>query len=258
MKEFVRQLIGPIVAKRGWTSVCEIGVSRGLSTDRLLRLPNVSVTVVDPGFDLDLAAKYAGNPRVKLCKGNSLDVLPALDSAFDCILIDGDHNWYTVYNELRVIFERQLLRPGGMIFFHDVEWPYGRRDMYCQPGTIPGQYRHPYARGGTVRGRSELSADSGLDDGLWKATHEGGPRNGVLTAVEDFWREHRRQYQFALLRREAGLGAIHYRRDLVDDFRFAAFQCRASAYNLLTSPKRFARTHFPTAYMYARSTLGRT
>ena len=32
-------------------------------------------------------------------KDTSLNVLPEMDSA-DFVLIDGDHNWYTVYNEL--------------------------------------------------------------------------------------------------------------------------------------------------------------
>ena len=95
-------------------------------------------------------------------KGISLKVLPELHDAFDCILIDGDHNWYTVYHELKVISDRDLLKRGGMVFFHDVEWPYGRRDMYYQPETIPQEHRHNCAQKGIMWGQSELSEHGGF------------------------------------------------------------------------------------------------
>lgn len=253
MENFLHQYILPMAAKRRWTSVCEIGASLGVSTERLLALPDVSVTVVDPCIDTDLEAKYAGNLRVKVCKGISLAVLPVLDATYDCILIDGDHNWYTVYNELRVISKRQLLRRGGMIFLHDVGWPFGRRDMYYQPDTIPARYRHSYACKGMLRGRSELSDDSGLSPGFDNALHEGGPRNGVLTAVEDFLREHRHEYQFLRMRWDSGLGVLHYRKSLRDDLGFLAFECRGEAYNLFTWPRRFALTNLPSTYLFAKS-----
>lgn len=68
---------------------------------------------------------------------------------------------------------------------HDVGWPYGRRDMYYDPQQIPKEHRHPSARSGMVPGRSELSPQ-GINATYWNATNEGGPRNGVLTAIEDF------------------------------------------------------------------------
>ena len=257
MEIFVRDIIMPFISCRGWTAVCEIGASQGKSTDLLASLPQVSVTVIDPCFDCDLAARYAGNPRVTVHKANSLDVLPTLRGPFDCILIDGDHNWYTVYNELSVIAERELLRRGGVIFLHDVGWPYGRRDMYYQPDTIPSQYRHAYDRAGVVRGRKELSAD-GVNAFLYNAKTEGGPCNGVLTAIEDFLRRHRGDYQFALIRAFDGVGAIHYRSGLADNFKFLNFRVQITAANLLTLPKRFAKDHFPAAYQMARSLVGRS
>ena len=80
----------------------------------LLKLPLNSYTIIDPGIDENLQTKYAGDSRVHVVKSNSLDAL-APDAGigpgvrFDCILIDGDHNWYTVFNELRLIRERTLL-----------------------------------------------------------------------------------------------------------------------------------------------------
>jgi len=253
MENFLHEFILPVAAKRRWTSVCELGASFGVGTDRLLALPDVSVTVLDPCLDSDLEGKYANNPRVRVCKGNSLAVLPVLEGTYDCILIDGDHNWYTVYNELKLIAERHLLKRSGMIFLHDVEWPFGRRDMYYQPNTIPTRYRHSYARRGMLRGRSELSDSSGLNPGFYNALHEGGPKNGVLTAVEDFLTEHQHEYQFFRMRWDSGLGVVHYRDSLRDDLGFLALACKGLTYNLFTWPRRFALTNLPSTYLFAKS-----
>jgi hypothetical protein len=43
---------------------------------------------------------------VKVYRGNSLQVLPQVREVYDCVLIDGDHNWHTVFNELRLIHLR--------------------------------------------------------------------------------------------------------------------------------------------------------
>jgi hypothetical protein len=85
-----------------------------------------------------------------MCKGLSLDELVRQTTPFDCILIDGDHNWYTVYHELKMIEQKHLLSPGGAILLHDVIWPYARRDMYYQPEKIPAEFRHPHAKRGIL------------------------------------------------------------------------------------------------------------
>ena len=211
MEGFTRHFILPLARRRGWTSFCEIGASTGLATDEILRLPITSYTIIDPGFDAYLARKYAGDARVIVKKANSLDVLPTIDGTYDCILIDGDHNWFTVFNELRVIRERGLLNHAGMIFFHDVDWPFGRRDMYYQPDTIPQEYRHEYERKGLIRGQSQLADVGGANAKDCNAVHEGGPRNGVLTAIEDFQSTHPSEYSFCRVRLEPGLGILQYR-----------------------------------------------
>ncbi len=151
MRTFVRHYILPLARKAGWKSFCEIGARDGTSTNYFLTLPLKSYIVIDPCIDENLEAKYAGDPRVQVIKSNSLDALapggPIADGPqFDCIVLDGDHNWYTVFNELRLIRERRLVRPGGFIFLHDVDWPYARRDLYYQPATIPPEFRHPFAQ----------------------------------------------------------------------------------------------------------------
>jgi hypothetical protein len=186
MKYWTERVIKPYCRDFGYKSLCEIGASAGGATDILLGASEIRLAIVDPCLDTDLCAKYSGNKQVTVHKGLSLEMIPQLSEKFDCILIDGDHNWYTVFHELKAIEERQLLANGGTIFFHDVGWPYGRRDMYYQPATVPKEFVHPHAQKGMIRGRSELSATEGTNPGLYNAETEGGEKNGVLTAIEDF------------------------------------------------------------------------
>jgi hypothetical protein len=234
MLKFARHIIVPLARKRGWKTFCEIGASTGLSSDEFLKLPGISYTILDPCLDADLSLKYAGDPRVTVHKRNSLDALPDLSCAFDCILIDGDHNWYTVFNELRLIRERALLPPGGMIFFHDVGRPYGRRDMYYQPETVPAEFRQPYEQKGIVRGRSELADGEGSNRIHFNAMREGGPKNGVRTAIEDFIAEHPSDYHFTRIKAQYGLGILQHRSKLTsEDLAFLGIRLSAARHSLI-------------------------
>ena len=108
-----------------------------------------------------------------------------------------------------MIHDKGMLAKNGTIFLHDVCWPYARRDMYYDLETVPADYRQPVAKRGVLRGASALSDDPtrGKNPDMWNATHEGGPRNGVLTAVEDFLRDHA-GYKFFSIRQEWGLGVL--------------------------------------------------
>lgn len=245
MRTFVRHYIAPLARSCHWQSICEIGARNGTSTDILLKLPLKHYTVIDPCIDENLMTKYAGDSRVHVIKSNSLDAL-AVDgpiagaTRFDCILLDGDHNWYTVFNELRLIRERDLLRPGGFVFLHDVDWPYARRDLYYQPATIPPEFRHSFAQKGIVRGRSSLAEAGGLNHDYCNALQEGGPRNGVLTAIEDFLAQHSNDYRFFTIHYQWGLGVLQLRSQRPrSSLPFRALQAKA----LVLSPiSRLARS----------------
>lgn len=172
--------------------VIEIGVASGKHTRLLLeamREIDGRLTSVDPHIRLRLRLRTLGNRRVRFIAAPSLEALPRLRAAaerFDCAIVDGDHNWYTVFHELMAL--RELVEPRGLILLHDVAWPYARRDMYYAPERIPAEHRHAHARRGIVEGQRELveAGAAGKYAGGNNALHEGGPRNGVLTAVEDF------------------------------------------------------------------------
>lgn len=207
MINWIESVVAPHINKKNYQSICEIGSSTGAASDKLLQLTKSDITIIDPCIDVDLIGKFQTISRVRIIKGLSLDVLPSIAETFDCILIDGDHNWYTVYNELQAIDKYDLLRPGGTIFFHDVGWPYGRRDMYYSLDSIPSEFVQPHSRGGVIRGQSALI--SGLSWPHDVALVEGGPRNGVLTGIEDFYKEHAQSYGFfACPSVESGLGVL--------------------------------------------------
>src|SRR5262245_65691885 len=102
----------------------------------------------------------------------------------DVALVDGDHNWFTVYHELRLL-AAAARREGAalpVLVLHDVGWPYGRRDLYYEPDRIPAEFRQDYLRAGMRPGESKLVWFGGLNRHMANARHEGGPRNGLMTA----------------------------------------------------------------------------
>ena len=180
-------MIRPILTAANPEVVVEVGAGGGAHTRRLAKFcgsREIALHVIDPapGFDpSELGGKVVFHKRL------SLDALPEVGPV-DVALIDGDHNWYTVHHELKLLqrTSQSVGRPTPLAICHDVCWPYGRRDLYYDPARIPAEYRHPWKRAGLVPGRIGLQADRGLNPHLANASDEGGPRNGVLTAIEDF------------------------------------------------------------------------
>jgi hypothetical protein len=148
MQHFFEKVVGPCIVGNHYTDICEIGVKHCANTERLLLIQGLKLYLIDPCRDTNLVEKYKNAENIRVFKGLSLNILPEIPCRFDCVIIDGDHNWYTVFNELRFIEKRKLLRDGGTVFLHDVGWPYGRRDLYHTPESIPKEFRHPYAKSG--------------------------------------------------------------------------------------------------------------
>ena len=135
--------------------VVEIGVQTGLVTAKLLAYCEARGAVlhaIDPQPQLDIgewSERYGD--RLVFHRARSLDVLADIPGA-DVVLIDGDHNWYTVYHELATL-EKTAASDGNappLVVLHDVDWPYGRRDMYYTPETIPAAHRQPHRRAGLL------------------------------------------------------------------------------------------------------------
>jgi hypothetical protein len=173
----------------GARSVVEIGAFAGDLTRVLVAWAadsGAAVSAIDPAPQDDLVALDHGTDALALIRKTSFDALPEIPMP-DAIVIDGDHNYFTVREELRLIGERAPGAALPLLLFHDVCWPHGRRDDYHDAGAIPPEARHPAAdaNGGLFPGDPGLRTGGGLPYPR-SAAHEGGPRNGVLTAIEDF------------------------------------------------------------------------
>jgi hypothetical protein len=213
MRRFWPFIVAPVLRDRAPVRVVEIGSQSGESTAQLLALVaelGAHLDVIDP---VDMAnldqLREQLTAHGTFHKALSLDVLPTLAPA-DAYLVDGDHNWHTVLHELRHIHAATdgASDPGPVIILHDVDWPYGRRDLYYDPNTVPADARQPIMQGGLRPGRSEAVASDGFNAHLHHADHEGGPRNGVRTAVEDFVAEHPGRYRFESVPGVNGLGFL--------------------------------------------------
>lgn len=208
-----KNILRPVLDAAAAKSILEIGAEYGASTNVLMNYVTEReghLYCIDPVPEFDADELQKMHPqRLTFHRDLSLNVLPGLEP-FDVALVDGDHNWYTVYNELKQIEEIHghdpLRQP--IVFLHDIGWPYGRRDLYYDPSTIPQEFRQEHKQLGILPNRSELSAESGMNIELWNATHEGGTMNGVLTAVEDYLEESELQYEFVRFPLYYGLGLL--------------------------------------------------
>jgi hypothetical protein len=203
------EILLPCLDAAGVRSVAEVGAFAGDLTRVLVdwaARSGARVIAVDPSPLPPLVQLERERPELELIRRTSLEALPGMDLP-DAVVIDGDHNYFTVSEELRLIAERA---PGGalpLLLFHDVAWPHARRDDYYAAELIPEEHRHPAAgeEGGLFPGEAGVRP-GGLPYPR-SARQEGGPRNGVLTAVEDFVAQHE-GLRLAVVPAFFGFGAV--------------------------------------------------
>jgi len=171
----------------GARSVVEVGAYAGDLTRFLLDwalAAGAQVWAIDPSPQDELVCLSEQRPELELYRATSHEALREMPRA-DAYVIDGDHNYYTVSEELRLIAERDRAAAPPLLMFHDVGWPHARRDDYFAPELVPAEYRQLTTEGGGLFPGLSDPHPGGLPY-KWPAAQEGGPRNGVLTAVEDF------------------------------------------------------------------------
>jgi hypothetical protein len=183
------ELVIAVLDTAGGTTVTEVGALHGDLT-RLLLLwadrSSAQIWAIDPTPQPELEQLARERRDLQLVREPSRTGLAQVPLS-DTIILDGDHNYYTVSEELRIISERAtaLDHRLPLLLVHDVGWPHGRRDDYYEPEQVPAEYRQPIApEGGLYPG------DPGIRPGALPyhnpAAREGGAGNGVLTAIEDF------------------------------------------------------------------------
>jgi cephalosporin hydroxylase len=207
--------IVPVLKAAGAKRVVEIGALRGETTTLLLDElldPDAELHVIDPVPQFDPTEHERQFPgRYIFHRDLSHNALPRIPAA-DVALVDGDHNWYTVYNDLKLLAAaaHEAGAPLPVLILHDVCWPYGRRDLYYAPEQIPEEFRQPYDTRGMVPGREKLlkKGRGGMNPTMNNAVHEGGPRNGVMTALDDFIEEHDKPVRRVVLPIYFGLAIV--------------------------------------------------
>lgn len=194
MAEFGDLILG-VLDLAGARTIVEIGAEFGGMTQPLADFcakRGGDLIAIDPSPAPEFVDWAATQLHVHHIAQPSLDVLAGL-SGIDAWLIDGDHNYYTVLHELSAA--DALARRDGkplLAILHDVGWPCSRRDMYYAPERIPHEYRQPCSHdAGVTLDDTGYRISRGFRGGghfAW-ALQSGGPRNGVLTAIEDFCRQ---------------------------------------------------------------------
>jgi hypothetical protein len=184
----VSEIMEPCLDAAGTRSLLEIGSFRGELTERLLGWAEGSgaaIATVEPLPPDDLRELAKRHPELTLVEDTGVGALQSLGSLPDAIVIDGDHTYYTLTSELETIAARAGDDRLPLLFFHDVGWPHERRDTYYAPDRVPEDSRQPLAHNCTLQPGNPGVSDGGLPY-EWAAAKEGGARNGVLTAIEDF------------------------------------------------------------------------
>jgi|GEM_PF-1188738 len=212
MLAFWEALLQPLIASLRPDRILEIGSDKGGTTRALLEYAQSHGAVLHaidpkPNFDVDaLRGEYPDD--FVFHDALSLEVLPTLENV-EFALIDGDHNWHTVLNELRWL-ERRALEAGEsppVVAVHDMSWPYARRDLYYDPTNIPADKRRPFEYRGIHPDFDEL-VDDGINAHLANATKPAASHSGVRGAVEDFLEESSQGWKLFEVGGEHGLGVL--------------------------------------------------
>ena len=205
------ELVIPCLDAAGARSVVEVGAYAGDLTRLLVDWAGRSggrVWAIDPDPEEALVELADGRADLELIRATSHDALQRIPLP-DAVIVDGDHNYYTVSEELRLVGDRAPERELPLLLFHDVGWPHGRRDDYFAPDLIPEEHRQPIVEGGGLFPGVPGIRPGGLPY-KWAAAREGGPRKGVLTAVEDFVAA-RDGLRLAVVPAFFGLGVVWHR-----------------------------------------------
>lgn len=212
LAEFSPFLLG-LVDRCAPKSVLEIGSETGGFSKQLYdrcKQRGAELITVEPKPAKEVIALAETSDSFHLFAGKSLPYLLQEGCRSDFVFLDGDHNWFTVFSELSLIHRAwEEKQTSGVIVLHDVGWPSARRDAYCDPNDLPKDAVRPYTydHGVTVDSPGVITGGFRGEGSFAWAINEGGPCNGVLTAVEDFNSEHP-EYNYRSIDAVFGLGVL--------------------------------------------------
>jgi len=233
--EFLRLLDGTVGFSLFWVDITrpllraieaghllEIGADTGEHTHLLLQYCyefNADLIVIEPFVKPSLQKIADSSNKVSLMAEKSMEAMPNINTPIDVVLLEGDLNYFSVYNDLIAIRDLSVRQgtPIPCCFFRSSSWPYARRDMYYDPDTVPIFQRHDYALSGMTPW-SQVLEEGMINFPFFNAKKEGGERNGVLTAVEDFIKESGLPLGKFLLPINNGVGIIYLKGSQAEKF----------------------------------------
>lgn len=248
MNRFWNGIIRPIIEGLNPENMIEIGVDKGDNTKNILEYCSKNkckLISIDPFPDSsvsELEEQY--KDEFTLIRDLSLNVLSEIKEA-DVVFIDGDHNWFTVFNELKAI-EKKAKNNFPLVFLHEMEWPYDRRDLYYNPDDIPSEYTQEYAQKGIDLHSKFLVDEYGVNSGLKNALEYGAKKSGVLTAVEDFLEETYFDLKLIKVPGFHGLGIIYDKNTYSgnEDFKAAIDNIKTTLANMDEYLQKLSFAHY--------------
>jgi hypothetical protein len=176
-------------------------------------------TIVAVGNDLgplaDQLRKWAATNAAALIVSPVHDVEPFAGDQGDVYLWSGESNYRAVIGALRALEHRVGSTRSPVVVVRHTGWPAGRRDHYAAPEAGDTEPLHASTTRFGVRPGSREPVAGGVPAGAGSAwaIREGGPENGVRTAIEDFVAASNR-YEVRFVPAPPGVGVL-FERDAV-------------------------------------------
>ena len=187
---FWPDVVRPLLAATKSKQLLEVGADQGQHTRLLMtycQQVGGRLTVVEPFVSPALEQIIGTSSAVTLLPQKSHQALEEFAGSVDAVMLEGDLNYATVLRDLTQV-QRIAKRSNGafpLVFFKNSSWPYAHRDMYYDPEDADPKDVHGRERSGMTPWSLGLVAGK-LNSPFWNAEREGGARNGVLSAVNDF------------------------------------------------------------------------
>ena len=118
--------------------ILEIGVSTGITAFSLIqRLCMTHAAFLYEGVDIEISDSVhltltyfnrGQDHNISLVKANSLDFLEKTEQVYDIVLIDGDHNYYTVEKELNYL--SKISHNKTLVICDDYHGRWAEKDLF--------------------------------------------------------------------------------------------------------------------------------
>jgi len=206
------ELIEACLDIAGAGSVLEIGSESGESTKRLVAGASGrggEAWCIEPAPTRELEELDRTEEAFHLVRGISPAALEGIEPC-DAYIVDGDHNYWTVSHEMEHLGGTGGTGTHPLVILHDVAWPWARRDLYYSPSALPPEALHPHSWDLGVVPDVDTAVPGGFrgQGSFAVALHEGGARNGVRTAVEDYL-DGKDDLRFIVVPAIFGLGVVY-------------------------------------------------